>query len=521
MRRILGAWGEAADRLLWLACLMVCLLGTGPAFGENGDPPDEPAAEETVEETASDDSADAPDVPSTATVQRETIRIRMELEGQVEAVQQHEITLRPEEWTTASNWVIQRAIAHGSAVNPGDVLIEFDTTKLDRAIQDLRAELEQGALSLQQSEFQLKTLEETTPLDLEVRRRALAMAEEDEAHFFERQRPMNLRQTEFSLRSSQNSLEYAQEELAQLKRMYEADDLVEETEAIVLRRAKNSVASAQMNFDAAQLRHDFAMEFTHPREVKRVRESTVRQRLETQLAEATLPLALERQRLEVQKARQQHERSQERLQQLEADREQMTVRSPGAGLVYYGKSTRGRFSDAGSLSENLRPLGTVQLNQVILTVVDPKAVALRLTVPEEQLHRMRLGLAGVAIPKAYPRLRLPVVVNEVGRVPLRPGNFDAQAQITATADGERVLPGMVCQLRFEPYVAQDALTIPPKSLQTDPHDPDQHYVYRLDAEDRPARRNVQVGEQTDEHAEILEGLEAGDRVLLEAPATKD
>ncbi len=517
MRHVMGARGLAADRVLWLACLMVAVAGFGVAVrGEDGQP-DEPEVAEAAEESAADEAAESPDLPPEAEVRRETLRIRVELEGQVEAVHQHEIILRPEEWTTASNWVIEQAVAHGAQVNQGDVLIEFDTTKLDRAIRDLRDEREQGALSLQQAEFQLAALEETTPLDREAARRALAMSEEDQAHFFERQRPMNLRQTEFSLRSARNSLEYAQEELAQLKKMYEADDLVEETEAIVLRRAKNSVAAAQMNFDAAQLRHDYAMEFSHPREVDRVRDRTVRQRLETERAEVTLPLALERQRLEVQKARQQHERSEERLQHLEADRERMTVRAPSSGLVYYGKSTRGRFSDAGSLSENLRPQGTVQLNQVIMTVVEPQPVGLRLTVPEEQLHRMRIGLEGVAIPKGYPRLRLPVVVNELATIPLRPGHFDARAQVTATEAAPRVLPGMVCELRFESYVAHDALTIPPEALQTDPHDPDQHYVYRVDAEDRPVRRDVEVGEQTDKHVEILEGLQAGDRVLREAP----
>jgi hypothetical protein len=96
------------------------------------------------------------------------------------------------------------------------------------------------------------------------------MSEEDQRYYFDKQRPFDLKVLAFSLQSSKDRLEYAEEELRQLEKMYEADDLVEESEAIVLKRARNSVEAAKMSLASAQMSHDFALEFrrlvtTNPR----------------------------------------------------------------------------------------------------------------------------------------------------------------------------------------------------------------------------------------------------------------
>jgi HlyD family secretion protein len=435
----------------------------------------------------------------------------------VEAANRHEIVVRPDEWSAAGGWVVREVVPHGARVKKGDLLVAFEAIKIDRAIEDLKNELALAQLSLRQAEHQLEALEESTPLDLEASQRVARVAQEDHDHYFEKQRPFNVRQTEFSLRAAKNSLEYAEEELAQLKKMYEADELIEETEAIVLKRAQNSVEAARMSVEGARMRHDLALGYSHAREDERVRETSLRRRLDTQRAEITLPLALERQRLEVAKLNRQHAQSQEKLQKLEADRELLTIRSPVDGVVYYGRSVRGKFSDANTIGENLRPHGSVQPNQVFMTVVQPRPVSIRATVPEDKLYRLRVGLTGTAIPKAYPNLRLPVVVGDVNQVPLAPGSFEAQAKVTRSRDADAVMPGMACSLRFEPYVKHDALIVPPKALMTDPNDPDQHYVYVPGRRDRPTRRNITVGEKNDKQVEVLRGLSEGDRVLLEAP----
>ena len=73
------------------------------------------------------------------------------------------------------------------------------------------------------------------------------------------------------------------------------------------------------------------------------------------------------------------------------------------------------------------------------------------------------------------------------------------------------------------YENKEALTVPPKALKTDDSDAKKQYVNVLDKDGKSQRRNVTVGRRTATKVEILDGLAAGDEVLLDAPkeAPKD
>ena len=58
---------------------------------------------------------------------------------------------------------------------------------------------------------------------------------------------------------------------------------------------------------------------------ERTKESSQRRELEIERAKITLPVTLQRQRIEIEKQRVQHVRSAERLKKLLADRERLTV----------------------------------------------------------------------------------------------------------------------------------------------------------------------------------------------------
>jgi hypothetical protein len=443
------------------------------------------------------------------------VKITLDLDGVFEAQNASEIAMRLEEWT-ATPLIVDSAVKHGARVKKGEVLVKFDTEKLDKAIDDLRAELKLAELGQQLAELALQALERTTPMDLAANERAARIAAEDQRYHFDVQRPYDLKAIEQQLKSSKNSLEYQEEELRQLEKMYKADDITEETEAIVLKRQRDQVEAARLYFQSAQMRHDFALKYGVPREDERTKETGQRSQLDTEKAKITLPLALQKQRLEMDKLRVQRQRSEERLKGLLADRELLTVRSPAEGIVYYGKATRGKFGDSQTVAETLRPRGTVQLNQVFLTVVPPQPVAIRTTVSEDQLHHVRVGLSGVAVPNSQPDLKLPAVITRISDVPLGPGSFDAQLKVTLDKDPKTVVPGMACKVKLVPHLKKDAVTVPPKALMTEELD-DQPFVYLLAKDGKAAKRPVTVGQKTDKVIEILTGLTEGDQVLLEAP----
>ncbi len=514
--------GRLSHRALYVgACFWMIVVAWGAvpkAAPAQADPAKAEAAAAKPEAAAAKPEA-APakaETPASHTVKKGLLKIVLDLDGVFESQTASEIVVRPEEWSASGPLTVRSVVKHGARVKKGEVLVTFDTEKIDKAIDDLRTELKLTELGLQQADQQLRAMERTTPMDLEANERAARMTEEDRKYFFEVERPFELKSNEFNLKSAKNMLEYQEEELRQLEKMYKADDITEETEEIVLKRTRDQVEFAKMMVESYQLRHDHTLKFTIPRQDDRIKDSSQRSLLESEKTKLTLPIALQKQRLDLDKLRVQQARSGQRLKELLADRELLTVKSPLEGLAYYGKSTRGKFADAQTVAEMLRPHGNVQPNQVFMTVVQPQSVVIRTTVPEEQLHRLRPGLSGVAIPSGYPDLRLPAVITRVSDVPLGPGGFDAQLKVTLDKDAQPVVPGLVCKVKLVPYLKKDALIVPPKAVLTEELD-DQPYVTLLAKDGKTTKRPVTVGNKTDKAVEILKGLAEGDQVLLEAP----
>lgn len=506
-------------RCLWCLTLLGCLpVAAWAQPAKDPKPATAPAkTEPTKPEAAKPDQAPPKsETPATHTVKKGPLKITVDLDGVFAARSVSEIVVRLDEYVPAPALVVVSAAKHGARVKKGDVLLTLDTEKLDKMIDDLRTEAKLSELGLKQAEDSLATLEKTTPLDLAANERAEKMNAEDRKYYFDVQRPFSLKMAEFNLKRAHNSLEYSEEELRQLEKMYAADEVTEETEAIVLKRARDQLESAKMMVESAQITRDHDVNFEIPRTDDRIKESSQRRELEIARAKIWLPEMLKRQQIEVEKQRVQHVRSAERLKKLVADRERLTVRSPTEGVVYYGKGTRGKFGDSQTLAESLRPQGTVQMNQVLMTVVQPLVMTIRATVPEDQLHRLRPGLSGVATPSGFPELKLPASLSQWSEIPIAPGSFDATLQVNLDKGVKSIVPGMACKVKLTVSAKKDALLLPASAVLTDEMD-DHRYVYLLGKDGKSAKHDVTVGEKIDKVVEIVKGLAEGDQVLQEAP----
>ena len=471
-----------------------------------------PAAKPAKEEPA---AATAPPAAPTYTVKREPFKIQFELDGSFESRNMTEIIFHPEEWMS---FTVVKAVEHGARVKKGDVLIEFDSEKIDKAIADLRSEQQITELSLKQAEDQLATLEKSTPLDLELSRRAQRLAEEDQKNYFETARSMEIKTMDKMVTIYRQQLEYARQELEQLEKMYKADDLTEETEKIVLQRARNTVDRVAFYLEREEYERDQIMKYQLPRMDEQIKEAVQHRTLAWNKDKVQLPLTLEKLRLEVPRQKVQLVRSKERLKNLLADQELMKIKAPADGYVYYGRCQRGKFNEIASFAETLRRGGNVMPHHAVMTIVEPRPLFIHSTISEDRLQYVRNGMDGKAWPTGYPDIKLDVTVDEVGKVPFTLGSFDLQLSLDLEDQVSKViLPGMSCKIKLTPYSKSEALIVPPKLVSTDPLDDEKHFVYLQTKDGKSEKREVTIGKQNDKQMEILKGLSEGDKILLEAP----
>ncbi|MFO0893190.1 MAG: hypothetical protein U0790_29135 [Isosphaeraceae bacterium] len=485
---------------------------TAPLFAQEK-PPEKAAARPR------DEPAGGPAKPGTVAVEQGPFRVEVSLPGVFEATKLVEVSVKPKAWTMPL--AVESALELGSPVKKGDLLVEFDRSKIDKAIQDAEVELKLGELALKQAMEELPVLEKNLPIDLAAAERSRAQADEDLARFLEIDRPNAEKQAEFSLKSATEYLAYAREELRQLEKMYRSKDLTEETEEIILRRNRFQVESSEFRLKEAELARDATLKVELPRREIKARENAARQALELQKARAVLPLAVNQKRLALAKLEHDHARAREKLADLGHDRDAMTVHAAADGLVYYGRHDGGAWPQAASMASRLRKGGVIQADEVFITVVSPRPLVVRASVDEKDLRHLsgRDELKGRAVPAADPGLSLPARLSRVVPVPREAGKFGVVAEVDLDPAAALVRPGMACTLRFTPYRAASALTLPASAVfEEESGDGSvEHVVYLTTGEEKPHRHVVKVGRTSGGRTEILGGLKAGDRVLSSKP----
>ncbi len=456
----------------------------------------------------------APAKPPHHIVTSGPFKISIEFDGVFEARETTELSIQPREWT---QFVVQRAVAQGTRVKEGDLLVWLDTRKIDEQIQELQAARELSLLAIQQGEEQLRHLEMSIPLDLAAAERSKRIADEDLARFLEVDRELEKKQAEFSLKSSAMYLEYAQEELNQLEKMYKADDLTEETEEIILKRARYSVENSRFAYESQKISTDQTLNIFLPRQEVSLKTAAQRQAIQLQNAQNDLPLKLKQSREELAKRKRDQEIADQRLEKLQADLAAMAVKAPTDGIVYYGQSVHGSWDTAKAAEQMLQPGGQLAPHKVFITLVKPRPLSIRVEVPEKHLHYARPGTAGKTVPVAYPHIKLAGEFAEVSSIPDADGKFRATFK-PALAVPESVVPGMTCKVTIVPYAKPDTITVPVKTVFEDELDDERRFVYLLNADGQSVRHEVVIGNKTDDRIEIVRGLQDGDEILLEKPA---
>lgn len=476
----------------------------------------EKPAETAKAEAAKTESA-APAKPATVKATRQPVKVEVSLTGVLEAKNMTEISVRPKVW---SEFKVRKAVAHGTEVGKGDVLVEFETEKIDNALADRRSDQRLARLALEQAERDLEALQVTTPMDLKLAERSKRIMDEDFARYQEIDKPLSEKSAKYSLDTARNSLEYEQEELKQLEKMYEADDLTEETEEIVLKRQRDAVRRAEFMVELAEARYEETLKLSIPRQEESLKDAVERTALATEKAKAVLPVSLEQARIALEKQKVVRARSDKDLARLEADRELMEITSPTDGVVYYGRSVRGQWSGASTAADDLRPGGEITSGKVFMTVVEPRPIFVRATIDEKNLHWIKPGLEAVVQPAGYPDLKLDATVSEVDSVPSSSGKFEAKLKLKLVGDADDIMPGMTCTAKLVPYVRREALVVPASAVFADDIDSEKRHVYLAVESGKPKKQAVVVGQKSGDKVEILEGLEDGDEILAQKPEEK-
>ena len=456
---------------------------------------------------AAADSTNAP-AKGVHTVKAGAFKVEVTVPGAFGPAQSTAIKLRPKVW---ADLTVKSVAANGAEVGAGAVLIEFETEKLDRRITDSQRALESARLDLALANAEHQFASESAKLDRVAAKLAFKRLGEDLKHFQDHIKEFNVKSTHQSYASYSNSLAYAEEELKQLKKMYEADDLTEETEEIIIQRALNTVNRARFTLERAEITRLASLKFGLPREAEDRATAQVRSQLSQERLKATFETSAQRRELSIQKKQVDFDKATKAHAKLEADRKLLDVKSPSNGVVYYGEFVRGLWTGRKHLNAKLRPGGKVMPNEIFMTLVAPRPLIISGSVAEKDVRQLNLGTSGWATPTAAPEQRIPVTVTAISRVPSAPGKFNITLAAALGAAHGYLAPGMGCAVKLKTYSKADALTVPSTALH---YGADQKPFVNVVAGDSTENKPVTIGRTAGGKTEITSGLKAGDQVKL-------
>ncbi|HXW07688.1 MAG TPA: efflux RND transporter periplasmic adaptor subunit [Vicinamibacterales bacterium] len=277
--------------------------------------------------------------------------------------------------------------------------------------------------------------------------------------------------------------------------------------ALAVARAQLQAARSAAVEDEARLRE---ARLTQQR-LERLVQDKVVSRAELDSAEATVKSLEARIAL----ARQQVEVAETQVAARETDLADMVVRAPFDGVAISKDAQPGEMISPVSAGGGFTRTG-------ICTIVDMTSLEVEVDVSESYINRVRPGQPVEAVLDAYQDWRIPAHV--ITTVP----SADRQKATVRVRIGfeqldPRILPDMGVKVSFyeeraaEPASGQAAptLLVPKSAVRTVDG---QSIVFLVRAE-RVERRAVRTGVVDGDRIEVLSGLSAGDRVVVEGPDT--
>jgi multidrug efflux pump subunit AcrA (membrane-fusion protein) len=414
---------------------------------------------------------------------------------------------------------VVEAVKHGAMVRAGDVLVTFDAKQVAEQIGQQESALQSLMIAAEESNRESKLAEAKEAIEAEQAELTKRKADEDFKFFSETQFPFSEKEIEMTLKSMQDYTDYAAEEVKQLEKMYKADDLTEESEEIVLRRAKDDLERSKFSLEEAKLNFAKSKQFLLPR-------SKTDQIIGHRLAElafehykALQPLikakreaAMKIQKIELEKAA-------KKLEELKLDLTRTKIVSPTDGVVYYGRVIDGKWSGGKEAVSKLAPHGSVMNHDVVMTIVQPDKIAVRVSIAEADIAGIAPGLRGHIAPTAFASERLDVVVRSIDGIPGEDGTYAMTLDLGAKS-AKPIVAGMTGSVKLTTYFQPKAMTLPTKVIHKDELDEHKRYVWISGSNGQPERKEIVVGIEVGDKAEVLSGVAASDAVLLEKPASQ-
>jgi HlyD family secretion protein len=399
-------------------------------------------------------------------------------------------------------------IEDGSRVQENDVLARLDPTPFEEEVQRLKSSseerealvegLEQG-LEWQKSQSERES--ETAKYNLDVARLNLDKLDKGEG-------PLEMARLEGAAGEAQKEYDEAAlyskdlEGLAERGRISPAE----------VEQAKKKAGEAAKRYELAKLQHESYRDHVLPTQLAQARAAVARSEMDVEEVEKSGGFSVGKAMAELKKTEQELATLQSTLKEAQDELERAVVRSPIPGTVVLceahrdGQRRKPRIGDI------------VWQNQPLIYVPDVSKMIVKTQVREIDLHSVIVGRPALVYVDAYPDLKLAGKVDSIGvlaetREESRTSDKYFQVTISVEGTDDRLRPGMTSRVEIQCAEVHGVAAAPVQAVF---REQGRCFCYLRSGQSFEIREVV-VGAQSEDWAELLDGLAVGDEVALSQP----
>ncbi|RJP15990.1 MAG: efflux RND transporter periplasmic adaptor subunit [Candidatus Abyssobacteria bacterium SURF_5] len=439
-----------------------------------------------------------------AVVMRKSFDVSVQLVGHLEAA--YSITVSSE--VKGDSGKIISIIENGTRVEKGDVLIRLDPTLFEKDVDACSEKLEvckANVIALEQSfeweQNQAVREVKTAQYEFEVSKMELEKTEKGDG-------PLELAQLENDAKKAQSEYLEKSGYLADLEELEKQGfSNPAETE-----QAKKKIDEARETFEIAERKLDAFKEYLLPAKIEMARAKVERAKSDLEQTKKSMAISVAKASAELDRAKREVELAATSLAAAQDQLAKTVITAPTPGLAiiretyFRGERRRAQVGD------------TVWQNQPLVYLPDISEMLVNTKVREVDLHKLRSGLPATVSVDAYPETRLKGAVHSIGvlaeeKAEVKTAEKYFQVTIAIQEQDARLRPGMTASVRIVSDSVRDVLAIPINAIFEKEGRKCCYVVHGNGYE----LREVIVGAQKEDFAEVKEGLSEGEKICLIEP----
>lgn len=455
----------------------------------------------------------------TAKVEQGDLAIEIELTGSFIAEEKDEIRMEPSAYR--GDLIITKLVAEGRSVKKGDVLIEFDPSSLEDALEEATDDVEAKTVEVEKAESELKAWEIDQQRKAARRENEASRAGQDLAKAKELAADV-LADKKKEVKDAGLGLADAKVDLEQLEGLYKERELHTATENILLERERRRIQNTERGAKKRVRGYEIWEKYDKPREIEDKQLEYDDKLAEVEKAKVKATAERKEKDAAVSKAQRAHKKAQKKVDELQTDSKSLRVTAPRDGIVFYGAM---RGAGAGSFivmglgrgNDELKVGGRVRTHSILVTVASMERLSVSMQALESDIQYLQTGLPVIIRPDAFPALAVPGELTSVDSVASRSNFFSDVRKFKVSGKYEGTYPqlrsGMKCRASIKANSVPDCLQVPVLAVF---REGEEHYCW-VDSDGSRKKRLVKIGAANESRVEIKEGLRKGETVILYDP----